>query len=199
MELLIEQIVSVRDEELIEKPKYVTRERWDRIQKMVQEADKKRSLAAGKLLHQMCEAYQIDNPVYGTILNGKPVLLSHPQIAFNLSHSGAYVVLAYEKGKRAVGVDIQQIRTISEEMKKRILHEKEWGYPLDKGLLNRIWAIKESYSKMKGMGLALDFRDIYVDLKESTITDKNGVSISFAEPKAPEGYVMALVSERSGD
>lgn len=197
MELLIEHIASVGKNELQIKPAYITDERWKRIQKIRQEADKKRSLTAGKLLHRMCAACQIDDPVYKTNLNGKPFLNDHPEITFNLSHSGEYAVLAYEKEGREVGVDIQQIRMISEEMKKRILHEKEWGYPLDNGLLNRIWAIKESYSKMKGIGLALDFRDVFVDLKESTITDKNGVCISFEEPKAPEGYVMSLVSEKT--
>lgn len=192
MELLIENIASVEDTDLQKKPEYITEERWERIQRLGQEADRKRSLLAGKLLYRMCKSCQIENPVYGTIANAKPVLISHPQISFNLSHSGDYVVLVYEKNTEAIGVDIQLIRLISEGMQKKILHKKEWEYPINNTLLNRIWAIKESVVKMTGKGLATDFRSLYVDMEQGIVTSVDGTNVPYKEPTAPDGYVMAV-------
>lgn len=193
MEVRMENIASVEDVNLQEKPEYVTEERWERIQRLGQGENRKRSLLAGKLLYQMCKSCEIENPMYGTIANAKPVLTSHPQLAFNLSHSGDYVVLVYEKNAEAIGVDIQQIRDISEGMQKKILHKKEWEYPLDNILLNRIWAIKESVVKMTGKGLATDFRSLYVDMEHRIVTNDDGKSVSYKELPAPDGYVMAVV------
>lgn len=192
MELLIENIASVEAADLQKKPEYVTEERWEHIQRLGQEADRKRSLLAGKLLYQMCKFCGIENPVYGTVANAKPVLTGHPQLAFNLSHSGEYVVLVYEKNTEAIGVDIQQIRMISEGMQKKILHKKEWEYTLDNTLLNRFWAIKESVVKMTGKGLATDFRSLYVDMEQRIVINDDGTSVSYKELPAPDGYVMAV-------
>ena len=63
----------------------------------------------------------------------------------------------------------------------------------EKLLLNRIWAIKESYVKMTGEGLGHDFRKICVDLKEHIVTDENGGSVAFFEPEIPDDYVMSVI------
>lgn len=211
MNVLIEDISSVQDEDLQNKPDYVTDERWKKILRIRPLEDKKRSLLAGKLLCQMCEKYGIANPVYGTVGSGKPILLDHSQLAFSLSHSGEYVVLVYDEVVKAIGVDIQQIRAVSEGVKKRILHEKEWLHFHNAGdqkdvsikemdeiltmenlLLNRIWAIKESYVKMTGEGLSHDFRKLCIDFEKGTVTDENLLSAYYKELEVPDGYVAAV-------
>jgi phosphopantetheinyl transferase len=116
---------------------------------------------------------------------------------------------------KAVGVDIQQIRVVSEGVKKRILNEKEWMYFQNEGeqkdvsmketdvilieknrLLNRIWAIKESYVKMTGEGLSHDFRKLCIDFKEGTVTDEKGKQVCYEEVEAPEGYVAAVTMDK---
>ena len=212
MKVLIESVSSVQDRELQYKPNYVTDERWKKILRIHPLEDKKRSLLAGKLLDQMCKECEIDKPEYGTIGSGKPVLLNHPQLAFSISHSGEYVVLVYQENAKAIGVDIQQIKLVSEGVKKRVLHEREglWlpkkeGFEDEKlskedrisstenVLLNRIWAIKESYVKMTGEGLRHDFRKLCVDFEKRTVTDENGLSACFVEIEVPDGYVSAVV------
>lgn len=200
MQILIESISSVKEEELQEKPLYVTEERWEKIKTIKPIDDKKRSLLAGKLLSRMCEELEIDNPTYGATQKGKPVLVSHPDVAFNLSHSGEYVVLVYEKGIPSIGVDIQEIRKISESLKRRLLHEEECipealSQEERNVLLNRIWAIKESYVKMTGEGLSHDFRKLRVEFENKTVTDENGKNAYFEEYEAPEGYVMAVTGK----
>lgn len=211
MKIIMDTIASIAETDLHVKPQYVADERWEKVLRIKPLEDKKRSLLAGKLLYQMCETCGIKEPVYGTVGSGKPVLSSHPQLVFSLSHSGEYVTLVYDEGVKAIGVDIQQIREVSEGVKKRILHEKEWMYFPNKGeqkeisvkaaggmltegnrLLNRIWAIKESYVKMTGEGLSHDFRKLCIDFEESTVTDEKGNRVFFEEIEAPDGYVAAV-------
>lgn len=213
MKVLIENIASVAEMDLMEKPQEITQERWARIMRIRPIEDKKRSLLAGRLLHKMCQECGVTDPIYGTTGNGKPILRGTHVPAFGISHSGEYVVVVYAENVSAVGVDIQQIKSMSEGLKKRLLHEKEWeilsdgpfafqkdveeiGRDQEIGetlLLNRIWAIKESYVKMTGEGLGHDFRKICVDLKEHIVTDENGGSVPFFEPETPDGYVMAVI------
>ena len=205
MKVLIESVSSVQDIEVQNKPDYVTDERWEKILRIRPLEDKKRSLLAGRLLARMCEECGIAEHVYGTVGSGKPVLISHPKWAFSISHSGEYVVLVYQEDVKAIGVDIQQIRIVSEGLKKRILHEKEVLW-LEKNvrrtvpdaetiMLNRIWAIKESYVKMTGEGLSHDFRKLCIDFEAGTVMDETGRSASFLEPDVPEGYVAAVAIE----
>lgn len=215
MKIVIETISSIAETDLQSKPEYVTDERWEKVLRIRSLEDKKRSLLAGKLLHQMCEECGVKEPVYGTVESGKPVLSSHLKIAFSLSHSGEYVVIVYGENAKAVGVDIQQIRVVSEGVKKRILHEKEWMYFQNEGkqkdvlmkevdsilieknrLLNRIWAIKESYVKMTGEGLAHDFRKLCIDFEEGTVTDEKGNQACYEELEAPDGYVAAVTMDK---
>lgn len=208
MKVLIENILSVNEMDLQQKPDYILEERWEKITRIRPVEDKKRSFLAGRLLHQMCGSYGIKDPVYGTVKNGKPVFINYPQIVFSISHSGEYVVVAHTEDVVAVGVDIQQIKNMSNGLKRRLLHEKEFIWLEEKMsalqseksaeemiYLNRIWAVKESYVKMTGEGMAHDFRKLYVDLDKKIVTAENGRSVSFIEPEVPEGYALAVVVE----
>ncbi len=217
MKVLIESITFVDETDLQKRPQEITQERWERIMQIRPLEDKKRSLLAGRLLHRMCQECGINDPVYGTVKSGKPVLVGHSEIAFSISHSGEYVVVVYTSKTDAVGVDIQQIKSMSDGLKKRLLHKDEQAWletkmsvwqnekntesqtgnerAVEMRYLNRIWAIKESFVKMTGEGLAHDFRDLCVNMEEKTVTDENGKRVSFIEPEAPEGYVMAVVLE----
>lgn len=204
MRVLIENIASVEEKDLEQKPQYITPERWEKILRIRPVEDKKRSLLAGRLLHQMCLECGVEEPIYGTVKSGKPILVNRPQLAFSVSHSGEYVVVAYTEEATSIGVDIQEIKSMSGGLKKRLLHEKEWlwlekknaSHESEKIYLNRIWAVKESVVKMTGEGLAHDFRKLYVDLDKRIVTDENEKQIAIMEPDVPEGYVLAIATEK---
>lgn len=196
MQILIKNIHSL-PMDIEWKVKNTDKKRWEKIASIKQEADKKRSYASFYLLQKMCKRINIVNPVYGYQINGKPYLLNEEVVAFNISHSGDYAVLAYQKKNEPLGIDIQQIRPMRNGMERRVLFE---GESMPEGLeqeernqcLTRIWAIKESYVKMTGEGLACDFRNLYIDFERKIIRAKDGKTARFMEWEWNHDYVIAL-------
>ncbi len=78
---------------------------------------------------------------------GKPYLDGCPW-HFNISHSGAYIVISISE--KEVGVDVQEIRAISKKAAKRYLDSDSE----DENLLTRLWAEFESRGKWSGRGIS---------------------------------------------
>ncbi len=160
-----DQIRSMNREELLS---LCTPERKARILSMKHEQSALLMLGAGYLEDKMLSKC----PSGTEILigeQGKPYL-SCPGLFYNLSHSGNHVVLAFADAE--VGIDLQEPRGLSEGMQQRILTENEkrsglYRLPSEWFLL---FSVKESYMKLTGRGLSLDFCRIDV------IRDPDGVT-----------------------
>lgn len=74
---------------------------------------------------------------------------------FNLSHSGAYIVLAVSDAE--VGVDVEQVQERRLRVAGRVLlpEEREWMEHNPTERFFRLWTLKESVMKAVGKGLAL--------------------------------------------
>jgi len=219
MKILIKKIQSSDTSCLLtkSKPYFIDDVRWQKMKSIKMEKDKLRSLASGYLLYKMCEDLEIKNPRYENSQKGKPYIAGYQNVAFNLSHSGDYAVLAYSKISveaegvsqsaacvlpHVVGIDIQQIRPLHKGMKKRILHEKERipeGLSTEEEIvyLNRIWAIKESYVKMTGDGLRVDFRKIRIDFEKGSIENENRQQGYFVEWMGLPDYTMSICTMKA--
>ncbi len=178
MKIIIERIDKYNNEETYAKAAEVVRktepERYERICRIKDGDNKLRALSAGMLIKDVCDKCGIKDPVICRDEHGKPYIEGHPEVFFNLSHSGKFVAMAY--GDRPVGIDIQETRNVTESFAKRILN----GSEIDKCDLSdikticRLWTIKEAYSKLTGLGLSYDFRDCIIDTEEKTVTDTTG-------------------------
>ena len=98
----------------------------------------------------------------------KPYLLSHPNIHFNISHSGNWVVFAFSSKK--VGIDIEKVKKINFGIAKRFYSDEEQKQLF---LLNKkkqldyffdLWTLKESYLKALGTGLTKSLSSFTVRL-----------------------------------
>jgi phosphopantetheinyl transferase len=74
---------------------------------------------------------------------------------FSLSHSSDYIACAI--GNQELGVDIEQPRNISRKIYSKIMTRAEMDESKDVLLT---WVIKEAYSKLRGVGVRLSFKDI---------------------------------------
>lgn len=98
---------------------------------------------------------------------GKPYFPSHPQIHFNLSHSGPLALCAV--GEEPVGVDIEVLRPRSPRLPQRALTPEELVWYDARGRrwedFYTLWTRKESLVKYTGAGL-YDPRQVQPPLPE---------------------------------
>jgi 4'-phosphopantetheinyl transferase len=142
------------------------REKARRLERFRRDEDFQRGLLGDLLIRSMISRHTgLDGQtlVFGAGPLGKPCLVEHPNVEFNMSHSGAWVVCALDRAP--VGVDVEQIKPIEPDLSRRFFSADE-----DRRLRNidaasrleqffMLWTLKESYAKMTGLGLALPLQE----------------------------------------
>lgn len=184
-----------------------------RAEHLVFEKDRYRFIIARGILRTLLGRYLEMEPsklrfVYSPY--GKPALASNPSteiLRFNLSHSGQIVLYAFAR-KRAVGIDIEQVRTDIEyeQIAAHVLS------PYEQHSLRNVlsaqkaraffncWTRKEAYIKARGEGLSLPLTQFDVSLAPgdparllATRDDPPEASRwSLQELTSVPGYVAAL-------
>lgn len=126
-----------------------------RIEKYKREKPKKLSLCGAALLKyaltkEGIREYDILYTEYG-----KPVLIDNP-IQFNFSHSSNRVICAVSN--KAVGCDVQKVKEISNGIPSRFFTSSECEIIKNSqnktDMFFRLWAIRESFIKATGLGMA---------------------------------------------
>ena len=110
-----------------------------------------------------------DSLRFHTNAQGKPSLSDYPELHFNLSHSGDYVLLAVSHDS-PLGVDIEQIKPhiVTQDLAQFILAADEWNayIGLNEGekvaAFYNVWAQKEAFIKAIGLGLSFPLKDVSV-------------------------------------
>jgi len=127
--------------------------------------DKHRFIASKFLLKKIFDQHFIpfNFSLIKKTVYGKPFL---DNFKFNISHSGNYVVLAFNEMSE-VGIDIELIENINIADFREMFNEVEFDAIV--GSKNSIqtfyeyWTKKESISKAIGKGVSLPFRDIHLN------------------------------------
>ena len=164
----------------------LTADRQAQMHRLRNTEDRKRCYLAGKLLQVMCDEMNIENPVFETSERGKPYIKGNEKTAFNISHSGEYVVLAFiSDTDAAVGIDVQKKKPLQERTVKKILCEKEAGRHLD---MLSLWAVKEAFIKWDGRGLSIPFTELEWKEDGSVLYDKENKTAYVQEIYIEEGY-----------
>ncbi|MBO9600430.1 MAG: 4'-phosphopantetheinyl transferase superfamily protein [Cohnella sp.] len=150
---------------------------------------------------------------------GKPYLLGHPELHFNLSHSGRWCVCAVSTVP--VGVDVEQARSMDLGWTDRFLSEEEREDLRARDESDRLWRFyelwtrKESYAKAVGRGLTPELLTVSVTegdeealapyrIRSSRLDESHPVAVCAAMPElrsdwtewTPEG-IAARVLRRS--
>lgn len=133
---------------------------------------------------------------------GKPFVRGS-RVNFNLSHSGAWAMLAVTEG-REVGIDIERIDPCfaQEQIPERFFspREVEQLRALPAGeqtaAFFRCWTRKEAYIKARGLGLALALDSFDVSLRPDELPAlRRAGNWSIQSLQAPSGYAAAIVAE----
>ena len=129
-----------------------------RIQKLKNEQQKINALVGSALRKYLIKKrfdLSFDDQIVGFEKNGKPFLKNHPNIHFNISHSGNFVACAV--GDKPVGIDIERISKFNEKVAKYVF----WDDEIQNILISnepdveftKMWSKKEACVKLSGVGI----------------------------------------------
>ena len=164
---------------------YVSPIEKESFEKYKVESVKKEKIASSYLKNKYIHNYRIDE-------NGKPV--SNSQY-FNISHSHGIVVLVIDTVP--VGIDIEMVRPVKEELVKYVSTEEEKEYIEDEASFYEIWTNKEALVKAYGTGIKQK-PDTIVALPINGIR-KYKDKIYYNKTINYQGYIIAVSREGNED
>lgn len=139
-------------------------ERLERAGRLRFATDRRLCLGAGWLAAHMLGDAGASDLTLGYGAHGKPYLVNHPSIHFNLSHSGTLAACAV--ADMPVGIDVETVRDHGEAVARYCCQPKELDWlrqaPDRAWSFTRLWVRKESYIKLTGDGLSREPRSFSV-------------------------------------
>lgn len=129
---------------------------------------------------------------------GKPCFRIHPEVRFNISHSGDLVICAVSDFE--IGIDIQEkSRMNTDRIAKKIMssaeHKKYIESSERQDFFYRVWVMKESYVKWTGDGITRELHSLPMNgWHQFLYVDHRFASCIWA--KMPLEVVVAEVRER---
>ena len=179
----------------------VSDERRKKIDRYRLGKDKRLSLGVGILLEQGLQRIGIAeySLTYGE--HGKPYLADNKNVFFSLSHSDTLAVCVLYK--QEIGLDVQKIKPVSDELIKKVTTQTEYDYLMSCGkeerklLFFRLWTAKESYLKYLGTGFSLSPKHLEVTFGKTLTMKHDGTVASTAFDEQILGsYVLTLCYDK---
>ena len=144
--------------------KEISEQRREQALKFKYEQGQRLCVLAYLLLKQaLREGYGItENPVFEYNEHGKPSIVGHPEIFFNLSHCKEAAICVVSD--QPVGVDVEGIREYRESLVNYTMNDEE--ITLIKSAENhaaafiRLWTMKEATTKLIGTGISNDMKTV---------------------------------------
>ena len=139
-------------------------QRREQALKFKYELGKRLCVLAYQLLKRgLAEVYGIrENPVFEYNEHGKPMIVGHPEIFFNLSHCKEAAICVVSD--QPVGVDVESVRSFSESLVRYTMNEaevKEIESAEDQAVaFIRLWTMKESALKLIGTGISNELKQV---------------------------------------
>ena len=142
----------------------ISEQRREQAVKYKHELGQRLCVLAYQLLKQgLSEVYGIEeNPVFEYNEHGKPSIVGHPEICFNLSHCKEAAICAISD--QPVGVDVESVRSFNESLVRYTMNEDEIRQiesSEDQAVaFIRLWTMKESAMKLIGTGISNDMKHV---------------------------------------
>lgn len=161
------------------------------------EDDRKLSILSSLLLDKALKKHDLSERDMKYTFNayGKPYFANAEDLHFSISHSGEYAMVVLSD--KEIGCDIQQIKDINLSIADRFFTAEERKYVKCTEDFFRIWALKESFIKAVGKGLAIPLNSFTI---KGLKTDKpyceyEGKIYRFKEFDNINGYCIAVCKE----
>ena len=155
---------KIWDFELEAALKDISEQRREQALKFRHEQGRRLCVLAYQLLKQgLREAYGItENPVFEYNEHGKPSIVGHPEIFFNLSHCKEAVACAISDCP--IGIDVESIRRYKESLVRYTMNDEEVrrieSSSDPASAFIRFWTMKEAVTKLIGTGISNDMKTV---------------------------------------
>ena len=142
----------------------ISEQRREQALKFKYELGQRLCVLAYQLLKQaLREEYGItENPVFEYNEHGKPSIIGHPEIFFNLSHCKEAAVCVVSD--QPVGIDVESIRKYKEDLVRYTMNEDEIKEietsENPAAAFIRYWTMKEATLKLLGTGISNDMKNV---------------------------------------
>ena len=131
-------------------------------------------VAAYLLLRQgLREEYDIEEPpVFEYGEHGKPWIVGHPEIHFNMSHckEAAICILS----NKPVGIDVESVDRCRESLIRYTMNDEEARMIAEaekpEVAFTRLWTMKEAVVKRSGLGIRNDMKNVLKNLSSKLTT-----------------------------
>ena len=108
-----------------------------------------------------------ENPIFEYNEHGKPLLIGHPEIFFNLSHCKEAAICVVSD--QPVGIDVESIREYKESLVNYTMNDEEIAQIKSAenpaATFIRLWTMKEATTKLIGTGISNDMKTVIDTLK----------------------------------
>ena len=183
---------NINDFDLDEAMTLLSEQRREQVARYKLEGPRRQAVAAYLLLRKaLREMYGIhDAPVFEYDANGKPSILGHPEIFFNLSHCRKAVACVVADSP--VGIDVEETCRFSESIARYTLDDEEYESVVKADnpsqAFIRLWTMKEALLKYTGEGLRRDIKTVL------RLSPANKVEFL---TELHDGYVVSVVNTKS--
>ena len=103
-----------------------------------------------------------ENPIFEYNEHGKPSIVGHPEIYFNLSHCKEAVVCAISN--HPIGIDVESIREFKDSLVNYTMNDDEVreieASENPASAFIRLWTMKEATMKLVGTGISNDMKTV---------------------------------------
>lgn len=169
----------------------LSEQRREQVLRFKYELGRKTCAMAYLLLRRaLREEYGIhDAPEFEYGEHGKPTIVGHPAIHFNLSHCRLAVACAVSD--QPIGIDIESIREYNDSLVRYTMNDHEVSLILgadrpDVAFI-RLWTMKEAVLKLSGVGISNDLKTVLTGREhlETTAVPEKGYIWSVAKLYQP--------------
>ena len=158
----------------------ISEQRREQAVKFKHELGQRLCVLAYQLLKQgLSEVYGIrENPQFEYNEHGKPSIVGHPEIYFNLSHCKEAAICVVSD--QPVGVDVESVRSFNDSLVHYTMNEdeiREIESAEDRAVaFIRLWTKKEAALKLEGTGISKDMKQVLQqkNLDFETFVDAQG-------------------------
>jgi phosphopantetheinyl transferase len=152
--------------------KLLTDEDWSSFRK-IRDSAMRQSATAARILLRLALSKAIDRKIepfdwrFEVSEHGKAIVARHfPRVNFSVAHVDELSVVAVSRSLE-IGIDVESVdQNASEALMAGYCHHEEWNAVRDLPQLQkareflRYWTLKESYTKLIGLGHSVDFDTI---------------------------------------